>query len=196
MGTNRTAVGTGVGLMVESEPTCSDGSFEVPVGGEGEVVAIGEAESRAPSLLAFRIAVEEGDVGDVIVDIGNVETEEMLIEGFAEVIAEFGVDAKVAEGLAVGPVVAFVLEGVESEFTLEGEMAGETKFCTEVGGCCGPIEGVGLECETGCLRHGEGTCGNVALLRCLGGGEGKGVILRGACGLDAYKEEEAAGYDM
>ena len=179
--------------MVESEPTCSDGSFEVPVWGEGEVVAIGEAESRAPSLLAFRVAVEEGDV---IVDIGDMEAEEMLIEGFTEIIAEFGVDAKVAEGFTVGSIVAFVFEGVESEFTLEGEMAGETEFCTEVGGCCGPIEGVGLECETGCLRHGEGTCGNVALLRCLGGVGGKGVILRGACGFDACKEEDTAGYDM
>ena len=182
--------------MVESEPTGSDGSFEVPVGGEGEVVAIGEAESRAPSLLAFRVAVEEGDVGDVIVDIGNVEPEEMLIEGFAEIIAEFGVDAKVAEGFTVGSIVAFVLEGVESEFTLEGEMAGETEFCTEVGGCCGPIEDVGLECEARCLCHGEGTYGNVVLLRCLGGGGGRGVILRGACGFDACKEEEATGYDM
>ena len=182
--------------MVESEPTCSDGSFEVPVGGEGEVVAIGEAESRAPSLLAFRVAVEEGDVGDVIVDIGNVEPEEMLIEGFAEIIAEFGVDAKVAEGFTVGSIVAFVLEGVESEFTLEGEMAGETEFCAEVGGCCGPIEGVGLEGEARCLCRCEGTYGNVVLLRCLGGVGGKGVILRGACGLDAYKEEDAAGYDM
>ena len=153
------AVGAGVDLVVEAKPSASDGTLEVPMAGEGEVVAVAEAESCAPPLLALVGAVEEGKVGDVVVDVGDVDADEVLVESFAEPIAQLGVHAEVAEAAAVRSVVALVLEGVEADFALEGEVAGEAELCAEVRCGGGPVEEVGFggqQGASGLLQGGAG----------------------------------------
>ena len=67
VGADGAAVGTGIDLVVEVEPSGAEGALEVPVLGDGPVVAVGEAESGTPPLLALVVGGEEFDVGDVVV---------------------------------------------------------------------------------------------------------------------------------
>lgn len=142
---SRSAGGAAVLLVVYIEIAHSDGQFQAPPAVQQPVVAVADAASGSPSLVAvvFQRGEEaEGEVDAAGVELSaqGVDAPEVAVEGLAGPVAELGLDEPVLQFAGVG-----VLPGLQAAFEDEGVLASGGQFESGVGRAGGSIEQVGLQ---------------------------------------------------
>lgn len=139
------AVTARVLLRLEVEVARADGGFEVPVLRQQPRVAVAQPGPDAPALVAFVLRPQDLDIRDVVKQVRDVQADEVLVEGLAEPVAGFGMQAQVLQLLAVAAVVFLPVEGVHPGFQLQAPFPRKADFRSDVRGRCPPIRDVRLD---------------------------------------------------
>lgn len=143
------AVGAGELVVIEVEVTHAERGLEVPVLGEQPLVAVAHANARAPALAALVLQIKHFQVGEVVGDEGDVQTQEMPLERLAEPVADLRVDTQVFHGAVVRAVVVLPVEGVEARLDVQRPVTGQTELEAGVERGRAPVRQVGLDSDHG-----------------------------------------------
>lgn len=126
------AVGAGILIRFEVEITYTDGRFHIPVLGKDPGIPVADTHTGSPTLVTFVLRSQELDVRYVVQQVWYMQPDKMFVEGFAEPVTQFGMNAQMFQGLAVAAVVLFSVERIQADFGFQAPVTGQANFGTQV----------------------------------------------------------------